>query len=104
MRMDFIDKQIAPPKSWEKFEDLTRAPFAKIWSDPLAQNNGRVGQQQHGDDVYGTPVPAPVTFLGVQCKGRTAVITRKPRRPSLTQNSRKAEEFIGSNRGPLVGA
>lgn len=57
--MDFIDKQILPPKSWVKFEDLTRALFAAVWRSPLTQKNGRSGQKQQGVDVYGTPQATP---------------------------------------------
>ncbi len=69
--MDFIDKQIPPPKSWEKFEDLTRALFAAEWRSPLTQKNGRSGQKQHGVDIYGTPEAAPGKTFGVQCKGKS---------------------------------
>ncbi len=54
--MDFLDKQVAPPMSWAKFEDLCRSLFANIWEDQLAQKNGRAGQSQYGVDVYGSPL------------------------------------------------
>ncbi|AYV48194.1 hypothetical protein CFHF_23470 [Caulobacter flavus] len=68
--MDFLDKQIAPPRSWDKFEELTRAVFAELWSDPHARRHGRSGQKQFGVDVFGNPVDSPGKTFGVQCKGK----------------------------------
>jgi hypothetical protein len=68
--MDFLDKQILAPKSWEKFEDLIQALFAEVWNDPVAKKHGRRGQPQHGVDVYGEPHGAGGPLHGVQCKGK----------------------------------
>ncbi|MGX5843702.1 hypothetical protein ACWGTI_23570 [Mesorhizobium sp. ArgA1] len=92
--MDFIDKQIAPPKSWEKFEELIRALFANIWGDPLAQMNGRTGQKQHGVDVYGTPTDTPGTFHGVQCKGKGGNYRAKATTAEFDTELAKAEKFL----------
>ncbi|MGO7367648.1 hypothetical protein ACC719_11660 [Rhizobium ruizarguesonis] len=92
--MEFIDKQIAPPKSWEKFEELTRALFANIWGDPLAQKNGRTGQKQHGVDVYGTPRGAPGTFHAVQYKGKEASYGAKATTAEFDAELAKAEKFV----------
>ena len=94
--MDFIDKQIAPPKSWEKFEDLTRALFAKVWDDPLAQKNGRAGQKQLGVDVYGTPPSAPGTFFGAQCKGKDGNYNARATPTEFDTELAKADEFTPS--------
>ena len=91
--MDFIDKQIPPPKSWEKFEDLTRALFAAVWRAPLAQKNGRSGQQQHGVDIYGTPEAAPGKNFGVQCKGKNEGYGAKATIAEFDAELAKAEKF-----------
>ncbi|ABC90793.1 hypothetical protein RHE_CH02008 [Rhizobium etli CFN 42] len=91
--MDFIDKQIAPPKSWEKFEELTRALFGKIWLDPVAQKNGRTGQKQHGVDVYGSPPDRPGAFRGVQCKGKEGNYGAKATIDEFDAELAKAEKF-----------
>lgn len=91
--MDFIDKQIPPPKSWEKFEDLTRALFAAVWRTPLAQKNGRSGQQQHGVDVYGTPEATPGKNFGVQCKGKNEGYGAKATILEFNAELAKAEKF-----------
>ncbi|SAK40125.1 hypothetical protein [Caballeronia ptereochthonis] len=91
--MDFIEKQIPPPKSWEKFEDLTRALFAAVWKAPLAQKNGRSGQQQHGVDIYGTPEVAPGKNFGVQCKGKNKGYRAKATIAEFDAELAKAEKF-----------
>jgi hypothetical protein len=91
--MDFIDKQIPPPKSWEKFEDLARALFAAVWRDPLTQKNGRSGQQQHGVDVYGTPQAKPGKNFGLQCKGKNEGYGAKATIVEFNAELAKAEKF-----------
>lgn len=91
--MDFLDKQIPPPASWSKFEDLCRVLFAAIWKDPLAQKNGRAGQNQYGVDVYGHPAKAPGKTYGVQCKGKTGAYGAKPTRTEVLEELALAETF-----------
>lgn len=91
--MDFIDKQISPPKSWEKFEDLARSLFAAVWKSPLAQKNGRTGQKQHGVDVYGTPEFAAGKIFGVQCKGKSEGYGAKATVAEFDAELAKAENF-----------
>ncbi len=91
--MDFIDKQVAPPKSWEKFEDLTRALFAALWCAPLTQKHGRSGQTQHGVDVFGTPADAPGQTFGVQCKGKNSGYHAKATIAEFNVELAKAERF-----------
>jgi len=91
--MDFIDKQIPPPKSWEKFEDLTRSLFAAVWGGNLTQKNGRSGQKQHGVDIYGTPKDAPSQTFGVQCKGKSEGYGTKATIAEFDAELAKAEQF-----------
>lgn len=91
--MDFIDKQILPPISWEKFEDLTRALFAAVWKNPLFQKNGRSGQQQHGVDVYGIPDNNSGKYFGVQCKGKNAGYGAKASIGEFNAELIKADKF-----------
>jgi hypothetical protein len=91
--MDFRDKQIAPPKGWEKFEDLTLSLFQAIWADPLAQKNGRKGQPQHGVDVFGTPARETGGFHGVQCKGKDQAYGRPATVKEIKVELAKAEKF-----------
>jgi hypothetical protein len=70
--MEFRAKQIAPPKSWDRFEDLCHSLFKQVWADPLAQKEGRRGQPQHGVDIVGSPQAERNCYHAVQCKGKDA--------------------------------
>lgn len=91
--MDFLDKQILAPKSWEKFEDLVHALFAEVWNDPVAKKHGRRGQPQHGVDVYGEPNGAGGPIHGIQCKGKDASYSAKASVAEFDAELAKAEAF-----------
>lgn len=91
--MDPIEKQIAPPKSWERFEDLCQALFRQVWADPLTHKNGRSGQPQHGVDIYGSLDPSGGVIHGVQCKGKDANLGAKPTVRELRIELAKADKF-----------
>jgi hypothetical protein len=91
--MDFLDKQIAPPKGWEKFEDLARALFAAVYKNPLAAKNGRRGQPQHGVDVFVEPEDQPGKLFGIQCKGKDQGYGAKATTSEFDAELAKAENF-----------
>jgi hypothetical protein len=91
--MDFLDKQIVPPKSWGKFEDLTCALFTAIWEYPGTQKNGRQGQPQNGVDVYGQPKNASHQWYGVQCKRKTSWPVANVTKEEFDAELAKAESF-----------
>jgi hypothetical protein len=91
--MEFRDKQIAAPKSWNIFEDLCHALFRAEWADVYAQKNGRTGQPQHGVDVYGTPRTNPGKLHGVQCKGKDQTYGHKATEREFRAELEKAESF-----------
>ena len=91
--MDDREKQIPPPKSWEKFEDLCHELFKAVWGDSFAQKNGRRGQPQHGVDIFGSPNGNYETCQGVQCKGKDGLYGRKTSVPELEREIAKAEGF-----------
>jgi hypothetical protein len=91
--VDFIEKQIAAPKSWEKFEDLCHALFRLVWADPLTHKHGRRGQSQHGVDIYGSIDPSGVVIHGVQCKGKDANYGAKATIAELNAELAKADKF-----------
>lgn len=91
--MQFRAKQIAPPKDWVTFENLCHAIFKVVWKDPLAQKNGRLGQAQHGVDVFNSPTALRGTFHGVQCKGKEAAYGSKATISELEAEILKAEGF-----------
>lgn len=87
------DIQLPRPKSWESFEDLARALFAEIWTDPQAKKNGRRGQAQHGVDVYGEPDGPGGILHGVQCKGKDDGYDAKASVVEFDAELAKAEAF-----------
>jgi hypothetical protein len=91
--MDAREKQIAPPTSWETFEDLCLALFKAMWKDPLAQKNGRRGQTQHGVDVFGSLNGLGTAFFGIQCKGKDQSLGAKATVKELENELAKAERF-----------
>ena len=91
--MDFLDKQIDRPKSWEKFEELARALFGAVWKDPLAQKNGRAGQAQTGVDVFLSPSHDCKAIYGIQCKGKDALYGAKATIAEFDVELAKAESF-----------
>ncbi|MFW2350749.1 hypothetical protein [Qipengyuania sp.] len=91
--MDFLDKQIPPPRDWAKFEDLTRALFAAIYDNPLAAKNGRQGQAQHGVDVFVEHPVGSGEWIGVQCKGKDGRFGAKATTAEFDEELAKAEGF-----------
>jgi len=91
--MDFQEKQILPPKSWELFEELCLVLFRAIWQDPAAQKNGRRGQSQHGVDIFGEPGKIGNVFHGIQCKGKDAAYGSSLTTDEIDSEVAKAEGF-----------
>lgn len=91
--MEFRAIQIAPPKSWERFEDLCHALFKRIWTDPIAQKEGRRGQPQYGVDIAGSPNGERGRFYGVQCKGKDANYGTAATWDEVRAEIAKAEHF-----------
>ncbi|WP_340645995.1 hypothetical protein [Phenylobacterium sp.] len=91
--MDAREKQIPPPKHWQAFEDLCLALFRAVWSDKLAQKNGRGGQAQAGVDVWGAPAGRDETFFGVQCKGKDGTYGTRATIAEVRRELAKAETF-----------
>ena len=91
--MDFQEKQISPPKSWELFEELCLVLFRAIWQDPTAQKNGRRGQRQHGVDIFGEPGKVDNMFHGIQCKGKDTGYGSALTTDEIDREVAKAERF-----------
>ena len=93
--MDFLAKQIAPPKSWDVFEDLCLTLFQAVWQDPHAQKNGRQGQQEQcGVDVFGKDYPQGGGLCGVQCKVKDITLGNNLSRAEVRSEIAKADAFL----------
>lgn len=91
--MDSRNKQIPAPKTWQSFEDLCLSLFKAIWRDPYAQKNGRLGQPQHGVDIFGSPNQDRSSYHGVQCKGKDLGLGASVSQQELLDEITKAEAF-----------
>jgi len=63
----FATASLPKPKSWDEFEDIVADILKVAWNDPFPTRNGRLGQKQHGVDIYGKPVHS-TSYSGAQCK------------------------------------
>jgi len=90
--MNFNAKQIRPPKAWQEFEDLCLALFKRVWGDPTATKNGRVGQEQHGTDISGRPIYTK-GIHGIQCKDKDTNLGSVVTKAEFDAEIAKAEGF-----------
>ena len=88
--MEFHSLQIPPPKNWQDFEALCLDIFRRVWGDPTAQRNGRLGQPQAGTDVYGR---RNEKWQGVQCKGNDLLLGAEVTETELRDEVCKALSF-----------
>ena len=84
--------QIPPPSNWQDFETLCCELWAAIWKDPYTMKNGRLGQAQHGIDIFGRP-KEQVSWAGVQCKGKDAYSYERLTEVELLAEVEKAKLF-----------
>ena len=66
--------------------------FKAVWGDPVAQKNGRIGQPQHGVDVFGSPKDRSC-FSGVQCKGKNSNYGSAASWQEILDEVSKAKQF-----------
>lgn len=78
---------LAPPKSWDEFEDMCKSSFQLRWSNPNLNRHGRSGQKQDGVDVYGADSCG--RFVGIQCKNTVSGISKE----TIDDELLKAEKF-----------
>lgn len=91
--MDDHARQIPPPNSPERFEDLCHQLFKAVWDDPLAQKVGRRGQAQQGVDIFGSPNRSYGINHGVQCRKKEIQNATKLTISEICEEVTKAEGF-----------
>jgi tetratricopeptide (TPR) repeat protein len=89
--MTHLPLQLAPPKSWEVFEDLCRALFQEEWG--TAQKHGRHGQVQQGVDVFGQNRHDGDQWYGVACKMKNTQLGAKLTAREIDLELEKADVF-----------
>lgn len=80
------------PEHWQDFEDLCKKLWGEIWACPSIKKNGRVGQSQHGVDVYGVP-KGEIDYCGIQCKGKDDYTNAQLTEDEIDQEIQKALTF-----------
>lgn len=69
----YADLRMAPPRSWDEFEDITCSAAKNHWLCPNFTRHGRQGQAQHGVDIFSQATSQGV--IGIQCKNTWAGIS-----------------------------
>ena len=85
---------LAPPATWQRFEELCADTFAADWRDPGLVRYGRTGQAQHGVDIlaaHGAAWP-----IGLQCKQKTRWPPKKLSTSDIDAEVAKAIQFTPS--------
>lgn len=93
---DFTSVAIPKPKDWQALERHCRLLFELSFSDTAVQNNGRVGQPQHGVDIFGRRDGGRGRWVGVQCKGKDADYGGEVTEVELRAEVRKTRGFVPS--------
>ena len=87
-----MKKTMRKPEHWQDFEDLCKKLWGEIWACPSIKKNGRVGQSQHGVDVYGVP-KGEIDYCGIQCKGKDDYTNAQLTEDEIDQEIQKALTF-----------
>ncbi|MEX3853690.1 hypothetical protein AB3X94_06430 [Paraburkholderia sp. BR10923] len=81
------NSHVAPPKSWDEFEDIVCSAAKNRWQNPDFTRHGRQGQSQDGVDVYGKDDKGQT--VGLQCKNTWSGVNEH----TVEDEVRKAEAF-----------
>lgn len=83
----YAELRVAPPRSWDEFEDITCSAAKNRWENPDFSRHGRQGQRQDGVDIYGEDDKG--NLVGIQCKNTWDGIKLK----TIEDEVVKAESF-----------
>ncbi len=83
----YADMNMAPPKSWDEFEEIVCSAAKNRWRNAEFSRHGRQGQRQDGVDVFGTDDQG--RLVGLQCKNTVAGLSKEVVRDEVG----KAESF-----------
>jgi len=87
-----MKQQLRKPENWQDFETLCKKLWGEIWHCPEIKKNGRVGQTQHGVDVFGIP-QGESSYFGIQCKGKDDYINAQLSIKEIDEEVKKALLF-----------
>lgn len=83
----YADLNMAPPKSWDEFEDIVCSAAKNRWRNADFTRHGRQGQRQDGVDVFGTDDQG--RLVGLQCKNTLSGLSKE----AVLDEVAKAESF-----------
>lgn len=85
--------QIKKTENWQDFEKLCKKLWGEVWQcSDIIQRNGRLGQEQHGVDVYGKP-KGENGYYGIQCKGKDDYTNSQLTEAEIVREISKAQSF-----------
>lgn len=84
--------QLRKPENWPDFQTLCKKLWGEIWDCPEIKKNGRLGQKQHGVDIYGIP-KGDTEYYGIQCKGKDEYNHRQLTKKEIDEEIEKAKSF-----------
>ncbi|SFF23918.1 hypothetical protein [Methylobacterium sp. 13MFTsu3.1M2] len=87
----YVHFDLAPPRSWDHFEELCADTFQEEWQDATLVRHGRAGQAQHGVDIVGRI--GAVWPVGLQCKKKTRWPVKEVTTSELDEEVEKAKNF-----------
>lgn len=90
-----INETLRKPEHWQAFEDLCHRLWGEIWQCAEIVKNGRLGQQQHGVDIYGF-IPEVKGYFGIQCKGKSEYNDCEFKVEEIDEEIEKAKNFTPS--------
>lgn len=82
---------LAPPRTWEQFEELCADTFAALWSDPGLVRHGRSGQRQKGVDIISRPGGK---WTGLQCKKKAVWPVKTLTKREIDNEVKEALTFL----------
>lgn len=85
-----VHLDLAPPKTWEQFEELCADTFAAMWNDPGLVRHGRSGQRQNGVDIVSRPGGR---WTGLQCKKKAVWPVKTLTKAEITKEVAEALTF-----------
>lgn len=80
------------PINWQDFETLCKKLWGEIWACTEIKKNGRIGQAQHGVDIYGIP-KSETQYYGIQCKGKDEYTDKQFTEDEIIAEIEKAKLF-----------
>ena len=87
--------QIQKPANWQDFETLCMKLWGRIWDcTDIITKNGRVGQKQHGVDIWGIKKGEQL-YSAIQCKGKDEYTNSKLTREEIDTEIKKALHYNG---------